>query len=316
MNINELYQSIATFWDKISPLLYFHIVALLVLAWIYGNNWYILERLEYFLSSEKYARWKKILDEFSLRPVIPYTLLIIFFLYLSLLNNVLGLFDGFGPLSIVYSETEFWRESRPLTQLVEIASYQSKTDLKVWEIYYIEQKFLEEYKSQYPEKYNSLVGWISKDYGAWLQYYQLSLLFLITLGFIFYNQIKNRHQRAKRLLKIAEIILLTLAVSIFFRIQAEQSIEKKVNSELSFVINQLRIDPKQKSSKMNNDNMSKLECNLYSDLKNSDTYTFDNLWVSRYFEFEPLFVRQMPSVTDLEFKNQNDVLEKQCQQSP
>lgn len=314
MDINELYQGISNFWERISPLLYFHFATILVLIGLYGNNWYILERIEHFLLSERYTRWKKILDEFSMRPVIPYLMLIVFFAYLSLLNNVLGVFGGFGPFSIVYSQTEFWRENRPLDKLVEVASYQTESDIKVWEIYNVEQKFLEEYKAQYPQKYNSLSKWIWDDFGAWLKYYQLSLLFLILVVILAFNQVRNRDQRAQRLLKLIGIVFLTLVAVVFFRVKAEQNIEKSLNAELDFVVAQLRIDPKQK--KMSDTELAFLECSFYLDLANSTGYTLDNFWVSKLLEKGSFISREMPSITDIMFVEQNRNLEYKCKQSP
>lgn len=316
MNIDELYQGMLSFWNKISPLLYFHFFALLVLVWIYGKNWYLLERIEYFLKSERYIRWKKFFDEFSLRPVIPYVVVIVFFLYLSFFNNVLGMFGGSGVLSIVYSQTELWQESHALNQLVEVASYQSNSDIKLWEVYEIKQKFLEEYKTLYPEKYQSVVNWISEDNGTWIKRYKLSLLFLIFSIVLLIIQLKDKKNRTRKIFKIAGIIILTIAAAIFFRIKAEQNIEKSVKTELVFVNQQLRLDPYQKINKMNDSDIRSLECNIYYDITNSVNKDFDTLWISRLFEKLSLLSREIIYMTDAEFQNQYGYLENTCEHVP
>ena len=316
MNIDELYQSISRFWGNISPLLYFHIIAIIVLVWLYGNNWHLLDRIEQLLSTERYKKWRKILKEFSLFSKIPYIVLIIFLMYLSLLNNVLGMFGGFGPLSLVYSEIEFWRESRPLNELVDIASYQNNTNIRVWEINSIEQKFLEEYKTQYPEKYASLVSWISKNYYSWLRYYQLSLLFLILIFIFFITQIRKKPGRIKRTIKIVAIILFTFTAAVFFRVKAEQNIEESRKAELLFVVEQINMDKTQATNKMSDGDSLLLECSIYTDLAYTKIYTFRHLWVSRFLEKRSMLIRKMPSISDADFKQKYDYLEIRCKQSP
>lgn len=314
MDLNELYQSIATFWEKISPLLYFHIAAILVLNAINGNNWFILERIEQFLLSERYTRWKKVLDEFSLRPAIPYTLLIVFFTYLSIVNNVLGTFGGWGPFSIKYSQTEFWEENRPLSQLVEMASYQSATKLEIWEIYSLEFKFIEQYKAQYPQTYETLTKWIWDEFTSWQKYYQLSILFFIFVIILAISGIKKSEDQTKRLIKITGILVLTLITIIFFRVKAEQDVEKAMNTDLFFVIEQLKMDPHQK--KMEDTDLASLQCNLYLNLTGPTGHSTDEFWVSRILEKTSLFVRAMPATSPQTFVLLNQSLESNCQKSP
>ena len=66
-NLDEFYRSIAGFWDATSPILFAHIAAFVVLRFVGTTNWHTLERIEYFLNSNSYQRWKRILDEFDLR---------------------------------------------------------------------------------------------------------------------------------------------------------------------------------------------------------------------------------------------------------
>ena len=310
MNLNELYQSIASFWENISPLLYFHIAAVMVFNGLNGSNWQILNRIESLLRSDTYGRVKKILDEFSLRPAMPYMLLIVFFTYLSIMNNVLGMFGGFGPFSITYSQTEFWHENRPLDNLVEIASYQAKNKVEIWEIYTLEMNYLEKYTSQYPEKYNTLTNWIWNDFKLWQKYYQLALLFLIFICITAVIQLIKTPQRRQKLIKITGFIILTLILIVFFRVKAEQDVEKALNTDMFFVTEQLKMDPEQK--KMDSADLAKLQCNIYLDLASAKPSASDEFWASRLLEKTTLFAREMPDISTTVFTEMNQTLENTC----
>jgi hypothetical protein len=179
MDLNDLYQSLATFWDKISPVLFTHLVAFASIWWIRGTQFNILPRFLSYLGSYRYKKWREVLDEFSLRPTLPYLLVIGFLIYLTLFNSLLLDSLNFRPISLVYSESEFWEENRPVTEILEIATYKGNPNIRVWEVLYAKQTFLEVFQVRYPEQFKSSVNWLVTHYIKWLTYYKCAILFLI-----------------------------------------------------------------------------------------------------------------------------------------
>src|SRR5947208_14666897 len=126
MNFDEIYKNISSFWETISPIFFAHIVALIAVRWIAGFRWHILSSAESALSTDRYKRWKTVLDEFDLRPKLPFVAVIGILIYLVLFNSLLiNPVSSLTPISVAYSETEFWEGNRPLDELAEIAAYGS-----------------------------------------------------------------------------------------------------------------------------------------------------------------------------------------------
>src|ERR1043165_512717 len=101
MDLNDIYQSLASFWDKISPIFISHLIALLALRWMIGTRLNVYARVRAYLKSSNYTRWKRVFDEFQLRPKLPYLFVIGFLIYLTLFNSVVLDSLDFRPLSLV-----------------------------------------------------------------------------------------------------------------------------------------------------------------------------------------------------------------------
>jgi hypothetical protein len=315
MNLDELYQSISSFWSRISPIVIAHIVGLIAIRWIGGVRWHVLEWLEYRLETERYKRWGKILDQFALKPKIPYLILIGLFFYFSLFGGLLNLFAGFSPVSIVYSETEFWRENRPLRELTELGSYGNRADLHIWDIHQLKQNFAEELRAKYPERYRSLIGWVSDSYGEWASYYRLSLLFSVFVIVLCISHFKERRNREWRsFLRFFILSFLSICTILISRYEAEQYIEKQLQAEMHFVIGQLELDSQAQQNRLDDESIRQLEYQIYSDLKDTDQKAPELFWLSRVIE--PWLPRAFPHISDEEFQQDYGYLESHNSSAP
>lgn len=312
MNLDEFYKSIASFWDTISPILFAHIIALLAIRWIAGFRWNISGRMESFLSKDRYKRWKNILDEFELRPKIPYLLVISIVIYFVLFNSLLldSLID-FPPIRITYSETQFWEENRPLEELAEIGSYGKNPNLHVWEIHFFKDNFLQDYRTKFPDHYRSLVSWLSELYGKWLTYYKCSIIFLafvLVLTFFYMRKKQNRSFISFR--RILALLIFSVLGIAFTRYEAEKYIEKQLRAEMSFVTTQLHVDSQAQQNRLDEQGINQLKRQLYLDLKQTDQRPPDLFWWARILERYSIGKRAFPHLSDAQFFSRYGYLEQ------
>lgn len=308
MNLDDLYQNTIGFWESISPLLVTHTIAIVVIIWTMGSEWHILERAEYYINSDKFRRWKKILDEFDLLPKIPYIALVGCFLYLAVFNSAIGLLSNFEPMSIGYSEMDFWEENRPLDDATEIASYQT-VPLRLSQVLSLKEKFLADYRAKYPNEYQSYIGWLSKPFGVWANYYRLSLIFVFfLLGLVFY-QLRHKTKHSGVIIrKLLLVTFLTICAMGICRYQAEQYIEKQQKAELNFVLRQLEIDTQVKQT----ENILPIRCTLYKEFRETDKYPPHLFWLLRVLEKISIGEREFPHMTDNQFQNAYLNVEMMC----
>ena len=198
---------------------------------------------------------------------------------------MLELFTGFRPLTITYSETDFWRESFPLQDLIEIASHGNNPTIELWEVFDLKEKYLEEFRSRYPDRYNSRIAWLSRLYGKWQTYYKLSLFFCTFVLILFAKYVRLRRTKNNpSYVRLTLILLTSLTVVVLSRYQAEQYIEKTLRAELTFVTTQLQLDSQAQQSRLDIESFKKLEAHLGNKLK--ETYQQGNylFLVSRILE--------------------------------
>ena len=69
MDINDIYGSISTFWDSISPVLFAHLIAFLAIRWTVGGRLNTIERVKSYLATDKYKEWKVLDLSFSPRDM-------------------------------------------------------------------------------------------------------------------------------------------------------------------------------------------------------------------------------------------------------
>src|SRR6185436_734174 len=129
MNVNELFNDVSSFWDTISPVLYFHFFALLFLIFIAGVKVNLRTRIEKYQESQNFTRTKTILENFELWKKLPFILFIGVLLYLVVFNSVVSsLFSiPIKPITVAYSEFDFIEESPMQNELLEIAEYSGDT---------------------------------------------------------------------------------------------------------------------------------------------------------------------------------------------
>ena len=293
MDLQTLYQSVDSFWGNISPILFAHLFLVFAWIWARGKNFNFLEKAEAFLGSSSFQRWKKLFDEFELMPKIPLILLVLSFFYFAMLNSFLDFFAGglISPLSVVYTETDFWAETNDGAvnyDLLQIAAYQNKPNSRMSDVYNFKSAMLDVYKTQFASRYSSATNWLDKLARQWGDYYQVSYmlfaLFLILL--VLDLRRKKRMYSFSRLMTLLVIILIS---TIYSRYQTEHYIEKRLKAELIFVVNSLQADKSIQESKLSQEQLEIVECNLFharDDYKNgleNGTKPHD-FWISRLFE--------------------------------
>jgi beta-lactamase class A len=304
MNLNDIYQSLASFWDTISPIFISHVIALLALRWMIGTRLKVYARIKTYLASGKYKRWKVVLDEFQLRPKLPYLVVIAFLIYLTLFNGILLDSLSFRPLSIVYSEMDFWEENRPLDQLVEIAGYTNNPNIRVWEIANEKQKFVDKFRERYPGRFSSSINWLLSTYGKWLTWYKCAIVFLIlvpAIAFVVSYKKKTLSRRTVRAI-FAFVILSILWIG-FTRYKAEQYIEKQLHEELGLVFSLLHIDPEAQKTRLTDLQKGVVRKNLCAELARREPGSDRLFWWSRVLErYLPFQIREFSAVSNEAFR--------------
>ncbi len=303
MDLNEFYQSTTSFWNTVSPILFAHMLAFLVLRWILGNKWSLLKDTESLLKSDRYIRWKAVLDEFELRSKLPFLAVVVFVLYIILFRNFMGIINDVAFLSMTYSETELISQHRPLDDLVELASYSPSTfgEARVRRVLDIKDNYLEIYREKYPDRYQARIGWISNDYYQWHTYYHLSLLFLTFLVAVAILLVRKRNQPLRVFIRLASAGIIVAICVLFTRYQSEQYIEYRLQAELSFVINQLELDQEAQTRRLTDAEIATLREQLYDELGTPHSAGRGVFWLSSHLEAFHV-PRRLPTISVDHFK--------------
>jgi hypothetical protein len=308
-NLNDFYSGVSRFWDSIAPIIIVHVIALLALKWIMGEEWHLLEKIEFYLNSDRYKRWRRIFDEFDLRPKAFFVVLVGIFFYFALFNNALEVINGLPQIRFSHSEWDMMRENRPIFTLVEIASYGTTTDVDVYDVFMLKQRFVYEYEAKYPDRYVSHVNWFERKFSLWFKYYLLSIIFLLFALIVFVRRLLDKSRLKPPLFKHIILLLFSLMMIVFSRYQAEQYTEKKMYQETGFVTSELRFDTSKK--RLSDEEIQIITNNLYSDLL--DPRPPDIFWLSRYLEYLPFVERRFPAISNEEFEQQYGHLPKPTQ---
>ncbi len=268
-----------------------------------GARFNALERLKSYLASENYLKWKAVLDEFELRSKLPYLFVILFLIYLTLFNSLLLESLDFPPITITYSEMEFWDENRPLDRILEVGEFGKNPNIRVWEINYLKQNFLQEFQTKHPDQYRSSVTWLSDRYGKWFTYYKCSILFLVfalVLTVLLLRKRKNRS--AKLVARILALFLLSVMSIAFTRYKSERFIEERLLAEVAFVDTQLHVDSDAQKNRLDDTQRNELRQHLCDELRSTARRPRQLFWWSRILERFALVKRPFSTVSDESFR--------------
>ena len=316
MNINEIYNSLADFWNAIFPVFLLHVFALIAIRWVLGVRLDVLGRMEGVLGADAYKRWKSVLDEFELRSKLPFLMLIALILYLVLFNSlVLGSLGDLSITSFRHSETDLWWDSRDIDRmrLAEIASYAENPEIRAWEIAIVKESLLNDYRGKYPQLYEGHIKWTQDQFSKWYKYYETSIVFLIFLvAFMLIRIFAGRRLFQKRrsapgfIGKFFVLFLLGFLWLSFARYKAEAAIEEQRMAELNFIASRLIADPEAQPKKLNDEAIQAIKCRLYEDFKRQRERSF---WWSRTLESYRIVERTFPTTSDQEFHERHRDLE-------
>lgn len=246
MEINDLYNQFTSFWERIFPVIIFHVIALLLLIRIGKINLNLKNKIEAYTKTESYKSNKKLLEEFQLWSKIPYLLIIAFIIYLVVIDDVVGRIQKTmpEPIKLVYTPTELWKNSH-IESLAIMTIHMDSTISKISyseisDLHNFKELQLEILKTKFPERYKSRIEWISKKTGKSTRYYQFTLLFTLLLPVIFViNARKNKLRIVNQIPRLLLMFLICFAVLLYFRYSWEKNIESKIFAEDFFISSSL-----------------------------------------------------------------------------
>jgi hypothetical protein len=283
--MNEFFSDLSNFWERIAPYIVAHVLALLTLRFMVGLRFNVATRAETFLASERWGKWKKVLDEFELRPKLPFLAVLFVAFYFVLFQTAESLLSQtqIPPLSFRHSEEAFWMDSKPFHDIVELAVLRNDPDdSEIWKLTQFKRTALRELELKYPAAYQSAAGWRAKDSGRWSTYFRLALLFA---GFCIVMAIRHRRDRREGRRIVMWRLVVTAAgafiIAMFARYRAEQSIEHQLRQELYFVTSHLRATTPP-SQRLSNQQRAQVEERIYRELARD--LPFDYFWLSRLLE--------------------------------
>ncbi len=248
MELNDIYEQINSFWDKILPVLILHLVGIWLLNKIVRLRFNLRDRIEIYIKSEKFTKSKALLEEFNLWTKIPYFIIFGGIVYLVVFNNISNGLSKFyiSPVRLIYSETQIWDRSwkRDLA-IIEYCRDSTLSRLNTGDLYFYKNQYLEIFKNKYPDQYKSRIKWISEGEALDAKFYYLSVLFFVfgIIAFIFQIR-KSKNSRLNLFLRYLILFLLTAAIILVFRYRWETKVEKRIFAENSMVASGLIIENK------------------------------------------------------------------------
>ena len=236
------------------------------------------------------------MDEFELRPKLPYLLIIALFIYLAIFNSLFLNIISFQPIEITYSETDFWMENdAAINDLVEIAGYSGNPEIRFWDVYHLKENYLQEFQAKYPEQYRSTVNWLSNSSGKWLIYYKCSVLFFIfSICLIVYHLRNKQNRSAASFLRILALLIFAVSTVAFTRYEAEKYIEKELKAELVFITNQLPFDEQAQKNRLQEEQINEIKRRFCDQLAQDRAPRL--FWWARTLEKYSIGNREFPSL--------------------
>lgn len=230
------------------------------------------------------------MEEFQLWKKLPFLLIIATLIYFVVFKSFINITFNIlpRPAPITYSVTDFWKESKPFPTMVKIAQYNTSISIDIYNIESLRQKYIEEYKLKFPERYRSHIGWLNDSFRNLNQYYKISIIYFLLL-----IPLSIKQYRAKKVkgflafLRIGLLMLLTFFVIIVLRYNSEQTIEQKFIAENRFVITNLYYDIDKDKQKLDDTSLSLLKQNIYKNFeKHGDRsyLKYHIFWLSRMLE--------------------------------
>lgn len=296
MELNSIYDQLSSFWDKIFPVLLFHILGGYALYKIGGSRFYIREKIEKYTQSEDYQKSKSLLQEFDLWSKVPYLLIFAGILYLIVFNGISSAIGNLYPsfVKLSYSETQLWKSvyKRDLAIIEYFRIYSkenmetdsSKKNIDINQLYFYKGQNLETFKSKYPEQFRSYVKWIQDDESDAAQYYHLStLFFILTVIALFWQMKVSPDKKIAVLLRFILILLITFIIIGAFRYKWEAKVEQRIQSEISFVSSCLLTENQTNNEKVY-ENIEKVEAKIndyYNTFNHNFTPWFRKLFTSK-----------------------------------
>ncbi|MEK6153945.1 hypothetical protein WIW50_11820 [Flavobacteriaceae bacterium 3-367] len=290
MELNDIYNQFSGFWNRILPVLVFHLIGIFLLQRIGKINFNIRSGIEDYIKTDSYLKNKELLEEFKLWSKIPFLILISLIIYLVVFDDIARNVRRIvpNPIDLSWSSQDLFSKAYN-RNLARVALYTDSTmnDVSYSEInninIYINQQ-TQILKSEYPDLYSSRVGWIEKKANKYNAYFHYGFFYLLLLPLIFTMHKGRRKIKAISFyLRFTILFFITLVLLIFFRVNWEDNKEKEIAARIGFIADVSEhsrfINPKSHQFQLDN-----LSDKISEHYKTRDYHVF---WLKRLFNSKP-----------------------------
>lgn len=189
MGIEQSFNDIVDFLDKIIPAFILHLLLLLLLRRYPIVNINFRHKIVEYINSNKHEETRKILKEFELWNKIPYFFLVLALIYFHFFSSISWAFMSTAPNIVTpgYSTGELWKENGR-AYIREIVSLDTLCFNNNHSIDVCRGNLINKYKIENNELYEKSTGWSKQQTDKWLGYYTqtFGLTCLIIIYFIYY----------------------------------------------------------------------------------------------------------------------------------
>jgi hypothetical protein len=243
-DLNDIYKNLENLWENIYPIMLFHILFVLAFIFTTGLKLFSSSQVEKVKRSEKFSGLKTFIVSTGLKEKFTWTTLILaIILYLVVFSGLFKIFSSLNiPLvSIKPSINNFYKTTKPINAVTEIAIYSSVDRPSLRDIETAKGFILQDYQSKNPQEYQEGIGiWdseLSKDKTI---YYLLVLSFILAAIIIAKSQV-DKKRRAHTYMRCSLFLLLNLIAILNLRWWIEQDIEAsfvaRTNTAFQYVSN-------------------------------------------------------------------------------
>lgn len=242
-DINDIYKSLLNFWDTISPAFGFNIVFFIAFTFITGIKIISLQKIEQWLSSEKFSRIKNVAKTIGFENKLSWTFIffaILFYLvvFTSLLNIVFALKIPFVSAPTV-NEIDFYAERKPIAEMANIARFSAHQPPSLQDVVETKRIVKEQFEQMDTKGYEASNA--NKNYSELVRDITLSKLAILSLVLSTILFIRSKQKNNKKwwiyTLRFLGFLALNIIVLLNINWWIYLDVEKHATQELAAVSN-------------------------------------------------------------------------------
>jgi hypothetical protein len=226
-DLNDVYKNLQDLWENIYPIMIFHVLFILLFTLITGLKLFSTSQIEKIYHSEKFSGVKRFIISSGLKEKFTWTTLVLaLILYLVVFSGLFKIFSSLNiPLvKIKPSFNNFYKDTRPINKLTEIAIYSPIEKPSIGDIEITKGVILEAFQSMNQMEYQEKVGFWETEISKDRTIYDLLILSL-TFGIVIILKSKIEKNKVGTYLRCALFVLLNLMLLINLRWLVEQDVE-------------------------------------------------------------------------------------------